>query len=148
MRIKESERICPQMFVHSTWTELIWPEQVDPVTRRVHWSRAWTPRIYFVFIGCSETRTVSARLVLNVTYAAWLRAVIGDFGSLVVRLDVSDYCSNCNVLRWVKIKKKSRVFLYYTVYQNYVIVTLCLWILQSKINQLITIFGAHIWWTL
>ena len=147
MRIKESERICPQMFVHSTWTELIWPEQVDPVTRRVHWSRAWTPRIYFVFIGCSETRTVSARLVLNVTYAAWLRAVIGDFGSLVVRLDVSDYCCNCDVLRWVKIKKVACIPVLHCVpklrHCHSMFVNI-----QSKINQLITIFGAHIWWTL
>jgi len=31
----------------------------------VHWSRASASRIYVVSIGCSETRTVSARLVLS-----------------------------------------------------------------------------------
>jgi len=43
-----------------------WPEQVDPVTRRVHWSRAlasWLIRS--LLIRCNETRTIGARLVLN-----------------------------------------------------------------------------------
>jgi len=44
---------------------LNWPELVDPVTRRVYWPRASRSRLCFVLIGCSETRTVSARLVLN-----------------------------------------------------------------------------------
>ena len=42
-----------------------WTEQVDPVTRRVHWSRASASRLYFVLIGCYETRTASARSVLD-----------------------------------------------------------------------------------
>jgi len=36
-----------------------------PVTQGAHWSRESASRLYFVLIGCSETRTVSARLVLN-----------------------------------------------------------------------------------
>jgi len=43
-------------FVHSTWTELNWPEHVNPVTRRVHWSRTLAPRLCFVLIGSSETK--------------------------------------------------------------------------------------------
>ena len=39
-----------------------WPEQVDPVTQRVHWSCASQ---YFVLIRCSETRTVGARLFFH-----------------------------------------------------------------------------------
>jgi len=46
--------------VYSTRTE-----QVDPVTRRDHWSRASTSQLYYALIGGSETGTVSARLVLN-----------------------------------------------------------------------------------
>jgi len=42
------------------WTDLNWREQVDPDTRR-----ASASRLYFVLIGCSETRSVSARLVLK-----------------------------------------------------------------------------------
>ena len=49
----------------NTETGVNCPEQVDPVTRRVHWTRASESRLYFVLIGCSEIRTVSARLVLN-----------------------------------------------------------------------------------
>jgi len=147
MRIKESERIYPQMFVYSTWTELIWSEQVDPVTRRVHWSRASAPRIYFVFIACSETRTVSARLVLNVTYAAWPTAVIADFGSLVVRLDVSDYCCNCDVLRWVKIKK-NRKYSCTTLYTKITSLSLyvCEYCSQKSTNllqYLVHTYGGH-----
>jgi len=41
-------------------TDLNWREQVDPDTRR-----ASASRLYFVLIGCSETRSVSARLVLK-----------------------------------------------------------------------------------
>ena len=53
--------------LHSAPTELNWNDlqQVDPVTRRIHWSRASASRLYFVLIGCSETGTVSAQLVLN-----------------------------------------------------------------------------------
>jgi len=49
-----------------------WPEQVDPVTRRIYWSRASALRLYFLLIGCSETRTVSVRLVLNTCIPMWL----------------------------------------------------------------------------
>jgi len=55
-------KACSQ---HMDWNELNWREQVDPVTRRVHWSGASASRLYFVLIGCSETRTVSARFVVN-----------------------------------------------------------------------------------
>jgi len=42
-----------------------WTEQIDPVTRHAHWSCASASRLCSVLIGCSETRTVSAQLVLN-----------------------------------------------------------------------------------
>jgi len=55
-------KVCSR---HVNWTKLNRPERFDPVTRRVHWSRASASRLHFVSIVCSETRTVSARLVLN-----------------------------------------------------------------------------------
>ena len=45
-------KACSQ---HMNWTDL---QQVDPVARRVHWSRASMSRLYFVLIGCSETEPV------------------------------------------------------------------------------------------
>jgi len=60
--VMTSPSTTPLRFVHSSRTELNWPEQVDPVTRRVYWSAS---RLHVVLIGCCETRTVSARLVLN-----------------------------------------------------------------------------------
>jgi len=45
------------------WTELNWT--IDPITRRVHWSRASASRPHLVLIDCSETRTASVRLVLS-----------------------------------------------------------------------------------
>ena len=45
--------------------DLDWPGRVDPVTRRLYWSRASASPLHFVLIGGSETRTVSARLVPN-----------------------------------------------------------------------------------
>jgi len=55
------------------YVELNWTEQVGPVTRHVHWSRR--SQLYFPLIGCSETRTVSARLVLNTCIPTRLFAV-------------------------------------------------------------------------
>ena len=57
----------------TNWTDLNWLEQVDPVTRtwRVHWSRVLASGLHYVFIGCSKTRTVSARLVLNACIPVW-----------------------------------------------------------------------------
>jgi len=49
--------------VRSTWLNSTDLWQVEP--RRVHWSHASASRLYFVLIGCSETRTASARLVLK-----------------------------------------------------------------------------------
>ena len=46
---------------HTNWTELKGLEQVDLVIRRIY--SAW--QTYFVFNVCGETRTVTARLVLN-----------------------------------------------------------------------------------
>jgi len=66
------------------WTELTWPEQVDPVTRRVHWSRASASRLYFVLNARSETRTVSARLVLNTGIA--MRTGVGEVEISSVRM--------------------------------------------------------------
>jgi len=41
-------------------------QQIDPVTRRVHWSRGSASRPEFILIGCSKLEhTVGARLVLN-----------------------------------------------------------------------------------
>ena len=34
-------------------------QQVDPVTRRVRWSRALSSRLYYALIGCSETRSTN-----------------------------------------------------------------------------------------
>ena len=39
---------------HINWTKLNWREQIDPVTRYVHWSRASASRLYFVVIGCLQ----------------------------------------------------------------------------------------------
>jgi len=49
--------------VHSTWLNSTDLWEVDP--RRVHWSHASASRLYLVLIGCSETRTASARSVLK-----------------------------------------------------------------------------------
>ena len=48
------------------WTDRNWPEQVDPVTRRVHWSHASASWSFIVLIACSLSRNVSDRLVLNI----------------------------------------------------------------------------------
>jgi len=52
-------KVCSQRMnvTEVDWTDL---QQVDPVTRRVHWSRASAAYIRLV-IGCSVTRTVGAQ---------------------------------------------------------------------------------------
>ena len=61
--IRRRKRKC--LFTAHELNWMSWPEQVDPVTRHIHWSCASASRLCSVLIGCSETRTVSAPLVLN-----------------------------------------------------------------------------------
>ena len=53
-------RWCSRL-VHNARTELNCPKQVDPVTQRVHWSRASASRLYFVSISCQEAWSVSSQ---------------------------------------------------------------------------------------
>ena len=83
------------------WTKLKWPEQFDPVTRRVHWSLASSSRLYFILIGCCENRTVSARLVLNTCIPVRLLSANSS-----VTACVSSVFSSVHVLRtslWVRV---------------------------------------------
>ena len=84
------------------------------VTRRAHRSRASPSRLYFVVIGCSETRTVSARLVLNTHIPARLFTSFSSlqFSSCAVnkpfRLAVyyteNRYITECDLITWMLFK--------------------------------------------
>ena len=62
--------------VHSTYTELKWTDvnwiltwtSRPSYTTCADWSRASASRLYYAVIGCSETRTVSARLILSTCF--------------------------------------------------------------------------------
>ena len=60
-----------------------WTEQVNPVTRHTHWSRVSASRLYFALTGLSKTRTVSARLVLNISNTA-IQTGLAQFSSVQV----------------------------------------------------------------
>ena len=85
--------------------KLNWPEQLDPVTRRVHWSRASASRLYYALIGCSETRTVSARLVLNTRIP--MRPFTVDFANWSsVQFMGCEYALIGPVLLWVEFSNR------------------------------------------
>jgi len=48
--------VCALRLLLCTWTELKWPEQVDPVTRCVHWLHTTTSQLYFQLIGKESVR--------------------------------------------------------------------------------------------
>ena len=57
------------MRTRGLFTAMNWTEQVDPVSWRVHSSRASASRLHYVLIGYSKTRTICVQSVLNQSHS-------------------------------------------------------------------------------
>ena len=88
--------------VHSIWTELNWPEQVDPVTRLAHWSRAPASRLLYHSYWLAAVKL--ERLVLGyfstkVAYFTHFVRLLGEdfiarfFVSMIYLLQIKSYFS-------------------------------------------------------